>query len=122
MCVCVCGCARACVRVCVCVRACVRHVCVCGRFPLRLMSSPTHVLIRKRYVLVLHREGEAVIFDDSFRHEVFASPTAGALGSVDALRVVLIVDIWHPDIPVSQRPLLLERLWEREEAASSFQL
>ena len=108
---------RACVRVYVCAWD-TRMIVRAARFPLSLISSYES----DNCVLVSRREGQPVIFDDSFRHEVFASPSAEALGTVDALRVVLIVDIWHPDIPVSQRPLLLERLWEREQAASSFQL
>ena len=39
------------------------------------------------------RTGKAVLFDDSFRHEVFARPA-----DAGAQRVVLIVDVWHPVI------------------------
>lgn len=41
------------------------------------------------------REGEWLIFDDSFEHEV------RHLGS--AFRLVLIVDVWHPDLNEYQR-------------------
>ena len=40
-------------------------------------------------------QGEAIIFDDSWEHEV--------VHNGDELRVVLIMDIWHPDLPVDQR-------------------
>jgi aspartate beta-hydroxylase len=36
-------------------------------------------------------EGEAFVFDDSFEHSV--------VHEGDANRVVLIVDVWHPDLP-----------------------
>ena len=40
-------------------------------------------------------EGKAIIFDDSFEHEV--------LHSGDELRAVLIMDIWHPELPEKDR-------------------
>ena len=66
--------------------------------------------------------GKAVVFDDSFRHEVYAIPSAKAIADGNDTRVVLIVDVWHPDVPMDQRPALLGWLWEREGAAASFQL
>ena len=36
------------------------------------------------------REGEAFVFDDTVEHE--------AMNPTDALRVVLICDVWHPDL------------------------
>ncbi|XP_026841320.1 aspartyl/asparaginyl beta-hydroxylase isoform X5 [Drosophila persimilis] len=41
------------------------------------------------------REGELIIFDDSFEHEVWHNGTRP--------RLVLILDMWHPDLTVSQR-------------------
>lgn len=38
------------------------------------------------------REGEVLIFDDSLQHEATADATA------ECPRVVLIFDIWHPDL------------------------
>jgi hypothetical protein len=41
------------------------------------------------------REGKAWIFDDTIEHE--------AMNPSDALRVLLIVDIWHPDLSPAER-------------------
>jgi hypothetical protein len=62
------------------------------------------------------REGECLVFDDSWEHEVWheatpgdaqrmggpAGPGAGC-GADSRARVVLIVDIWHPAIPCPER-------------------
>ena len=40
-------------------------------------------------------EGKAIIFDDSWEHEV--------IHTGDEIRVVLIMDIWHPELSHSQR-------------------
>lgn len=40
--------------------------------------------------------GKAWVFDDTIEHE--------AMNASDELRVILIADIWHPDIPVSDQP------------------
>jgi hypothetical protein len=40
-------------------------------------------------------EGQAIIFDDSWEHEV--------IHTGDSIRAVLILDIWHPELPESQR-------------------
>lgn len=40
-------------------------------------------------------EGKAIIFDDSWEHEV--------IHTGDSIRAVLILDIWHPELPPSQR-------------------
>ncbi|HEX5239179.1 MAG TPA: aspartyl/asparaginyl beta-hydroxylase domain-containing protein, partial [Sphingomicrobium sp.] len=39
--------------------------------------------------------GEAFVFDDTIEHEA-ANPT-------DELRVVLIFDVWHPDLTPAER-------------------
>lgn len=44
------------------------------------------------------REGEWLIFDDSFEHEVWHNGTGG--------RLVLIVDIWHPELTEVERKTL----------------
>lgn len=41
------------------------------------------------------REGEAWVFDDTIEHE--------AMNPSDALRVILIVDTWHPDLSPAER-------------------
>ncbi|XP_036331510.1 aspartyl/asparaginyl beta-hydroxylase isoform X4 [Rhagoletis pomonella] len=43
-------------------------------------------------------EGEFLIFDDSFEHEVWHNGSS--------FRLVLIVDVWHPDLSVQQRRTL----------------
>lgn len=43
----------------------------------------------------LWREGEAFVFDDTIEHE--------ALNPTDQLRVVLIFDVWHPDLSDAER-------------------
>lgn len=40
-------------------------------------------------------QGQAIIFDDSYEHEV--------IHTGEEIRVVLILDIWHPELPKSQR-------------------
>ncbi|XP_049309752.1 tanabin isoform X3 [Bactrocera dorsalis] len=44
------------------------------------------------------KEGEFLIFDDSFEHEVWHNGTS--------LRLVLIVDVWHPDLSAMKRRTL----------------
>jgi aspartyl/asparaginyl beta-hydroxylase (cupin superfamily) len=39
--------------------------------------------------------GEAIVFDDTIEHE--------AMNDSDALRVVLIFDVWHPDLSAAER-------------------
>lgn len=40
-------------------------------------------------------EGEAIIFDDSWEHEV--------IHTGDSIRAVLILDFWHPELPKAKR-------------------
>ncbi|XP_037520324.1 aspartyl/asparaginyl beta-hydroxylase [Rhipicephalus sanguineus] len=44
------------------------------------------------------KEGKVLMFDDSFEHEVWHEG--------DSLRLVLIVDFWHPDLSASQKASL----------------
>lgn len=44
------------------------------------------------------REGEPIFFDDSFEHE--------AWNRGDSIRVVLIADVWHPDLGARERDWL----------------
>lgn len=44
------------------------------------------------------KEGKFIIIDDSFEHEVWHDGTE--------LRLILIVDFWHPDIPLHERRTL----------------
>jgi len=59
------------------------------------------------------REGEAFVFDDSIEHE--------AWNLSDRLRVVLICDVWHPDLSEEEQHLLdqLSRIQNRMVAPES---
>ena len=53
------------------------------------------------YTFIYYRtwqEGKFLIFDDSFEHEVWHNGTS--------VRLVLIVDVWHPDLSEEQRNTL----------------
>ncbi|KAG7254070.1 hypothetical protein CRUP_038891, partial [Coryphaenoides rupestris] len=43
-------------------------------------------------------EGRVLIFDDSFEHEVWQE--------ADGYRLILIVDVWHPELSAHQRNTL----------------
>lgn len=47
------------------------------------------------FILRSWQEGKMLIFDDSFEHEVWHNGTS--------VRLVLIVDIWHPAITDYER-------------------
>jgi aspartate beta-hydroxylase len=47
--------------------------------------------LRAGEAVVEHEEGKAIVFDDSFEHEAWNDHPTNA-------RVVLIVDVWHPDL------------------------
>ena len=44
------------------------------------------------------KEGEFIVFDDSFEHEVWHNGSS--------LRLVLIVDMWHPDLTAEEKATL----------------
>ena len=44
-----------------------------------------------------YREGELIVFDDSFEHEVWHTGAAGS-----GVRVVLLLRFWHPDLEPSE--------------------
>lgn len=48
------------------------------------------------------REGECLLFDDSFDHEV--------VHQGDRERVVLLIDYWHPDLAPAEIAALTRRL------------
>jgi len=67
----------------------------CGPWNLRLtihlgLAIPEHAFLRVGGEIRRWRVGRCLVFDDSFEHEVW-NRTAHA-------RVVLIVDVWHPDL------------------------
>lgn len=47
------------------------------------------------FVLRSWKDGEIIIFDDSFEHEVWHNGTD--------FRLVLIVDVWHPEITSTEK-------------------
>lgn len=63
--------------------------------------------------------GVPLIFDDSYRHEVVAVPAAG---NEKAVRLILILDVWHPAVPLSERRRLGNELVEWSQRRSSYQL
>ena len=53
------------------------------------------------------REGELLVFDDSFEHEVW--------NTSDEARLVLIVDLWHPGLSTKEeRMAAMRRPLERD--------
>ena len=105
----------ACVRVRACgVRAGTHLAAHCGPSNFRLrchlgLVVPSGVRIRVGDEVREWEAGKCLIFDDSFEHEVWHD------GDED--RVVLICDLWHPDVDLERgiMPLLNER--QREALA-----
>ncbi|XP_044257540.1 aspartyl/asparaginyl beta-hydroxylase isoform X2 [Tribolium madens] len=62
------------------------------------LQVPANTFIRVAEKTRSWKEGEVLVFDDSFEHEVWHNGTS--------LRLVLIVDVWHPELtPVEKRTL-----------------
>ncbi|KAG5879021.1 hypothetical protein JTB14_009659 [Gonioctena quinquepunctata] len=59
------------------------------------LEVPSKTFIRVATETRSWKEGEIIIFDDSFEHEVWHNGTK--------LRLVLIVDIWHPELTPSEK-------------------
>eukprot|EP00613_Pedinella_sp_CCMP2098_P030416 CAMPEP_0171719212 /NCGR_PEP_ID=MMETSP0991-20121206/21059_1 /TAXON_ID=483369 /ORGANISM="non described non described, Strain CCMP2098" /LENGTH=324 /DNA_ID=CAMNT_0012310707 /DNA_START=199 /DNA_END=1174 /DNA_ORIENTATION=+ len=55
--------------------------------------------------------GEALIFDDAFEHEVW--------NHTDSDRVVLLFDVWHPDITFAERLAVLEMFEGMKKSSTS---
>jgi hypothetical protein len=53
------------------------------------------------------REGECLVFDDTYEHEVW---NRGA-----ATRFIMLVDVWHPELTAVEREVLGEVLWSPGE-------
>ncbi|KAK7078093.1 hypothetical protein SK128_018486, partial [Halocaridina rubra] len=51
---------------------------------------PSHVHLRVANKMLIWENGKIIIFDDSWEHEVWHNGTT--------YRLILIVDIWHPDL------------------------
>ena len=52
-----------------------------------------------------YREGELIIFDDSYEHEVWHKG-----GADSGVRVVLLLRFWHPDLPPSEYGQVLREM------------
>jgi aspartyl/asparaginyl beta-hydroxylase (cupin superfamily) len=48
------------------------------------------------------RAGRVTLFDDSYEHEVW--------NNASSPRVVLLIDVWHPDLSERERELVREQL------------
>jgi len=49
---------------------------------------------------VAWEEGKALVFDDSYEHEVW--------NRTDEDRVVLLWDVWHPDLDMDERRAIVD--------------
>ena len=59
------------------------------------MQVPEGCSIKIGETRVTWREGEVMVFDDSFEHEVWNNSTED--------RMIFILDIFHPDLTESQK-------------------
>ena len=62
------------------------------------LEIPEGVAIRVATETRTWEEGKFLVFDDSFEHEVWHNGTRS--------RLVLIMDVWHPDLPPARRKAL----------------
>jgi aspartyl/asparaginyl beta-hydroxylase (cupin superfamily) len=54
------------------------------------------------------REGECLVFDDTYEHEVWHGG--------DRTRFIMLLDVWHPELTPVERRILSEALWWPGEA------
>ena len=62
-----------------------------------------------------YREGELLVFDDSYEHEVWNT-------SATDVRIVLLIRFWHPDVPPSEygaRKRELDRMYRRHQRGAT---
>lgn len=59
---------------------------------------PDGLQLRVGQEIVAWHEGKLFVFDDSWEHEVWHRG--------DSYRLVLIVDVWHPDLTETERKTL----------------
>ena len=62
-----------------------------------------------------YREGELLVFDDSYEHEVWNT-------SATDVRIVLLIRFWHPDVPPSEygaQKRELDRMYRRHQRAAT---
>jgi aspartyl/asparaginyl beta-hydroxylase (cupin superfamily) len=55
-----------------------------------------------------YKEGELIIFDDSFPHETWHNGVQGSNSGSSKDRVVLLFDVWHPDLTFEERAAIVE--------------
>ena len=72
----------------------------CGPTNCRLRAHlglivPADTFLRVAIATKSWREGDWLIFDDSYEHEVWHNGTS--------TRLVLIVDVWHPDVTEEEK-------------------
>ena len=72
---------------------------------LPLIVPPGDVSIRVGNETRQYREGEPMIFDDSYEHEVWHKG-----GADSGVRVVLLLRFWHPDLPPSEYGQVLREM------------
>ncbi len=78
----------------------------CGKTNARLrlhmgLKVPSNTFLRVADQTLTWEEGKCFIFDDSFEHEVWNKSAE--------TRVVLIMDIWHPDLTVAEKTTHLHK-------------
>ena len=97
-----------------------------GRTHIKAHCGPTNVRLRCHFGIdvpdaarirvgadtVPWEAGRCMFFDDSFEHEVWN------FGEQE--RVILIIDVWHPDLTLEER-WAIERLSEESEAIRRYQ-
>lgn len=57
------------------------------------------LFLKKSYFSRTWTEGNILILDDSFEHEVWHNGTT--------YRLILIVDVWHPDLTADEKKTLV---------------
>ena len=72
-------------------------------------SAPCELVVAGR--VTSWKEGEAILFDDSFEHSAAYHGGGGGGGGpggsdADESRIVLVVDVWHPMLSAADRAAL----------------
>lgn len=62
------------------------------------LASPSEARIRVGKEIRGWRTGKFLVFDESFEHELWFEGAAS-----NALRVVLALELWHPEVPLAKR-------------------
>ncbi len=93
--------------------------CSVDSFRLRVhlgLDVPDNCQMRVKNELLNWHNGEVLIFEDSFEHEVW--------NHSDKSRIVLIIDFWHPDLTLVEKQALMAgfRKYEMRALMSVFRL